>query len=600
MLRTIIQAIAMLCVIASPAAAQSTAEFLSINGLPAPVPVSTTAVTLGDQAFLPPAYANAIIGTGGPGGAAIRGAGFVDVKFEVSYPSALNAGPYPLVIFLHGMHYSCYPPGQRAWPCETRPAEVPNHLGYTRSARQLASHGFIVASISANGVNAYDNMQGNPSIGMQARAELVQYHLGIWRDLNAGIDRGTGLGRLFAGRVDLTQIGTMGHSRGGEGVVQHYHHNLQNGNVFPVRATLLLAPTRFSASAQRRLIGVASEVVLPYCDGDVRSLDGIGYFDASRYDYGVDTTPKFYVTMMGANHNFYNTTWTTGMHPTGSDDWGDRSDPFCTGQRLTPDEQVRLLGAYSAAFFSRVLKGNQTATNYLTGMSLLPVGIPADSQREVNRATLLHGYHAPDNRRRDLNRLRTAAEASSVATMGGRVFPAGLSVNQVCRDAPVIAPVSCASSPYAVQKPHAVPMTRLGTAASPFPALAGLHHDIPQQFRNFREYNYLRLRLSVANQFGGNGSWAARPRFLLMIYDAFGKTQVVDLTSVNRSVFTQPGKLTPGPFATTPKLLLNGAVLPLAYFNQVDLGNVTRVALLIQTGNVPLEFVVSDFQLTSD
>src|SRR3546814_11104788 len=50
-------------------------------------------------------------------------------------------------------------------------------------------------------------------------------------------------------------------------------------------------------------------VLLPYCDGDVSNLQGAFMYDESRNL--AETTPsrKFQLVTMGANHNFYNTTW---------------------------------------------------------------------------------------------------------------------------------------------------------------------------------------------------------------------------------------------------------------------------------------------------
>ena len=48
--------------------------------------------------------------------------GRVELRADVHYPTDLSAGPYPLVLFLHGNHAACYR-GDRAgysWPCPRR------------------------------------------------------------------------------------------------------------------------------------------------------------------------------------------------------------------------------------------------------------------------------------------------------------------------------------------------------------------------------------------------------------------------------------------------------------------------------------------------
>ena len=59
----------------------------------------------------------------------------------------------------------------------------PSYQGYDYAAENLASHGLIVVSISANGVNARDQ-EVQSDLGALARAELIQKHLDTWRTFN--------------------------------------------------------------------------------------------------------------------------------------------------------------------------------------------------------------------------------------------------------------------------------------------------------------------------------------------------------------------------------------------------------------------------------
>ena len=102
------------------------------------------------------------------------------------------------------------------------------------------------------------------------------------------------------------------------------------------------------------------EVLLPYCDGDVSDLQGVHFYDDARYSAPGDWRRKHTLLVMGANHNFYNTVWTSGF-PGAGDDWGGVvGDPHCDqGQprRLTAAEQRGTGLAYMAAFFRRYLGG---------------------------------------------------------------------------------------------------------------------------------------------------------------------------------------------------------------------------------------------------
>src|SRR5262249_23186465 len=140
-------------------------------------------------------------------------------------------------------------------------------------------------------------------------------------------------GTRFSNKVDFTNVGTMGHSRGGEGVAEHYvfNANLSDPPPFGIKAVLPLAPVNFT----RQLLNNTSiQVILPYCDGDGSDLQGAHYFDDARFVLG-DPAPKHSTLVMGGNHNFFNTVWTPGGWPAGTaDDWTDylpsrASDPFC-------------------------------------------------------------------------------------------------------------------------------------------------------------------------------------------------------------------------------------------------------------------------------
>jgi hypothetical protein len=64
------------------------------------------------------------------------------------------------VVFLHGRHATCFN-GQGAafleWPCSNGRTPIPSYQGYDYVGALLASQGYFVVSISANGVNAVDN-----------------------------------------------------------------------------------------------------------------------------------------------------------------------------------------------------------------------------------------------------------------------------------------------------------------------------------------------------------------------------------------------------------------------------------------------------------
>ena len=111
--------------------------------------------------------------------------GPVEFIGSVMYPSTTDAsdvplkGHFPLIVFLHGRHSPSYNLADQstsmAWPPGAGQAAIPSYEGYDYASSVLASHGYVVISISADGVNARDNM--TPDRGMLVRAQLIQAHL---------------------------------------------------------------------------------------------------------------------------------------------------------------------------------------------------------------------------------------------------------------------------------------------------------------------------------------------------------------------------------------------------------------------------------------
>lgn len=340
----------------------------------------------------------------------------VELTADVHYPADLPGGPYPLVVFMHGNHTTCYK-GSRTtfrWPCKPGWEPLPNYTGYDYIADRLASHGFVVASISANGVNVHGGRVRDT--GMRQRGELLDRHLDLWKEWST--TGGEPFNTTFVDKVDMTRIGTMGHSRGGEGVVWHKIIDEERPDPYGVDAVLALAPVDFTRA---KINESAFSVLLPYCDGDVSDLQGMHFFDDSRYAVPGDPTPKHTVTAFGANHNFFNTVWSPGHGYPGAFDDGRGSE--CTN-RLSQPQQRRLGRAYVAGFFRRYLADEADLDPMWTG---------AAAPASIAPARTLVSYLAPDTpgHRLDLARFMSAEELST-GINGTNVSGSGLSLFGWC------------------------------------------------------------------------------------------------------------------------------------------------------------------------
>ncbi|GAB1513136.1 alpha/beta hydrolase [Actinophytocola sp. KF-1] len=396
------------------------------HAAPGPHPVASVRYTLGDTAFRVPGFHSLDPETGEPGDVA-----GLELTAVVHYPRDLRGGPYPLVVLSHGMWETCadraagrtwtdasyrlygpdpvQDPAERArlaatatragaalnrWPCAPGTPPMPSYRGYDYLGRALARAGIVAVSISANGVNAGELGQAAD----MARAALINEHLRMWRDLSAtgggalagrftALDSGRAVAVDFTGRIDLRRVGTLGHSRGGRGVMWHASDNHRGD--WPagvtVRAAVPLAPAEYYApdpeapeNLDYRVTGLPFAAVTGSCDYSVGG--GRDYVDNAR---GRTTAPLYLWQVHGANHNFLNSQWSprSGQVLAHDDvqqtyDYSGEPRPrpgHCDAEdggvdaQLTETGQRLVTTTYVTAFFRRHLLGDTSADPVLTG-----------------------------------------------------------------------------------------------------------------------------------------------------------------------------------------------------------------------------------------
>ena len=158
----------------------------------------------------------------------------------------------------------------------------------------------------------------------------------------------------------MSRIGVMGHSRGGEGAIRLVMIDRKSRDPYGIDAVLPLAPVDFD---RKTVNDIPMAVILPYCDGDVSDLEGMHYFDDARYRKPGDPAPKATVTVMGANHNFFNTVWTPKYGYPGAFDDGLEG---CPG-RISSKEQRTAGRVFVVDFFRRYISGTLTLDAIWTG-----------------------------------------------------------------------------------------------------------------------------------------------------------------------------------------------------------------------------------------
>ncbi|HEX3184899.1 MAG TPA: hypothetical protein VHQ94_08875 [Pyrinomonadaceae bacterium] len=529
-------------------------------GTAGPLAVTREEYNFGDTAFQPSDFP-------GP----------VELIASIHYPTNLSAGPFPVIVLLHGRHATCFKGGSQLlqWPCTFNGSQpIPSYKGYDYFSEILASHGYVVVSVSANGVNAVDNSVFD--LGALARAELMQKHLDILNGFNT--TGGAPFGTKFVGKFDMTRIGTMGHSRGGEGVVRHYVLNNSLGSPYGIKAVFPLAPVDFNRFVVNN---AALNVLLPYCDGDVSDLQGVHFYDDARYNVPGDPAPKHYVLVMGANHNFYNTIWTpsSSPFPGSANDWlafvqGGHSDGQCGSvpgnKRLTEAQQRGTGLAYMSAFFRAYVGGESQFIPILTG----DAPPPASAQT----TDLFVSYHAPSSSRLDVNRLLNDTNLT-LNNLGGAVTQLGLTPYDLCGgEAPQ--PATCLPGQPNARQPHTTPSARapgvrglsqLRTGWNNF--TGNYKNDLPASLGNVSGFQAIQFRVSVNFTDARNLADLASD-FRVRLTDASGSSASVRVSDVSGALYFPPGSTGP-----VPKVVLNTVRVPLSAFGGVNLNAVRSVQL---------------------
>jgi hypothetical protein len=234
------------------------------------------------------------------------------VYFPADMAGATSAGQisaaqanYPLVVCVHG-----------------NGADT-GYLGYEYLLQHFAQNGFVAASIYMN-----------VCMGGTGRARALRKHLDI-------------LFTMFGTHV-TNNIGIMGHSRGGEGVVIAARLNSQEAWGYNLNAVVSLAPTdQYTSETFAGAWAKPYLVIYGSLDGDLAESWDCGF---SLYDRAAGMQ-KSMAFVYGACHDRFNTVW-------GDNDiyWG-KLGMNDIARVITVDAHHAIAKGYMAAFFRQYLRG---------------------------------------------------------------------------------------------------------------------------------------------------------------------------------------------------------------------------------------------------
>lgn len=269
------------------------------------------------------------------GGAATGSAAAVTLQLRGSlyYPTN-RTSPSPVIVLVHGNHGSC-----DTGSAPNCTAFKRNDRGYAYMAENLATWGYTVLSLDQDQLMAFqDGQQGK---GMHQRRLLIAAALDMLDKANTAPlpDEGAnGINDRLVGKLDMTRIGMMGHSRGGDAVTSFIDYNRTRpapGKRYPLRGVINLAGVDYE---RRAPYGVPYLSILPHCDGDVSNLQAARNFERGQYIKDGDPFPKIQFSIHGTNHNWYNSVWSAD----GED--SNTGDAACS---IASPNNIRLSGGLS-------------------------------------------------------------------------------------------------------------------------------------------------------------------------------------------------------------------------------------------------------------
>ena len=298
---------------------------------------------------------------------------------------AQPAGPFPLVILLHGNHgkvwltnrveetaMECPDLGLTVDECVRAPSDdrtqprgfkvLPLYRGYDFLQTALASHGIASLSLNLNGIDRPNSLYVG-SVESRGRAALsaLRWLRSVVEHRKGALPGGEVLPLLDCGR-----IGLFGHSRGG-GAVLDLAEALARSNEFDITAVVAVEPAFLRPLTERNIQAGRFSLLMVTGSEDEDTFDARG---AMFYDIRQPTPFKCHLFVRGGNHRSFNRHTEYGWHY--------ESPRFGkTLSMLGAAQHEDILNAYTSAFLRLVLNHEQRQSQFLLGEAV-PATVPAD------------------------------------------------------------------------------------------------------------------------------------------------------------------------------------------------------------------------------
>ena len=437
---------------------------------------------------------------------------------------APNPPKLPVVVIAHGVfdswnplpvltagtaHTVQTPAGPQQIPSANTAAidEKSSYLGYEYLQAELARHGIVSVSVDGNFANFF-------GCGVQTRADLIQAAID---QLVAAHNASTG---LLSGRLDLGKFGLIGHSRGGDGVVQAAKQ-IRGSGVPPVLVLAVsgLAPSDLKGGdvpAVRPTL-TANEAGFYYLlygalDNDIYGGDGAsGPVGTGFRQYDRADCQKASTYLERFSHNGFNTVWLA--------DGNDTNDPRCRGG----NEHQKMAVEYIGDLMRWKLKGEPLGGRF--------DGRTANSLGE--RASLQWSFGTT------LKVVDDFQNPSFTSLGAPRTMPASARVEEMGD-----AQISAGPPPVTMDEhtPHQTKVVHVDRSGATAPGTRFLSSDIPATHKDWASFDLLLVSLSGWYDPTSDATVAAAPlpRVKITLTDTANKSAIVDWNTYGKTRPNRP------------------------------------------------------------
>lgn len=285
---------------------------------------------------------------------------------KVYYPN--KTGKSPIVIIVHGNHM----------------AEDLSHNGYDYMLQNLAIKGFIAVSIDQNFLNGnWTTLGRGQSWENDTRGYLILEHLKLFKKWNSDINS-----KLY-NKIDMENIGLVGHSRGGEAVSIAANKNKE----FAIKSIIAIAPTDRQFKENINLENISYLTLSGANDGDLELFKGRFQYNRTNFtNNNFNLKASYFIE--GANHAQFNTDW-------GRTDSSSLGKLFYGNNRnLTELDQQEITKQLTEIFFNITLKSRLDLIPYIKNpdtIKTLP-GVDIISDYSDSTQTNLYDFTLSTNR----------------------------------------------------------------------------------------------------------------------------------------------------------------------------------------------------------